>query len=228
METNDIIRYAAAGAVGLLGLFAQESVKEVIKKFFSGLGRTGTNVVFFALLGGLVFLTYYSINITTDQKATAPITEVPAEEPLHAKSDAVVYVEAGLEITKEGLELLEKKQKRDSIRLAQRKKVWVYQVGFPMGEDEVWETFEKLSSVSNLYAFKESKRDYRLIIDNRYNSEEEAKNALEEVRSKIGAIESRIEIIDLWSFCSKREELKTTSPLSKRKKGFKIPCYICN
>lgn len=234
MEVNQMIGYLSAAAVASLGLICSESFKEIIKKFFSGLSGKQINLLFYSLLAVAAYGAYYSVNITTNEKATKPIVVTPKETPApHVKSDVEVVAEAAPEIIKgisTGIKTIQaNKQKKDSIREANREKMWVYQVGLPMrSEKELWKAYKALKNIPNLFVFEESRKSFILIKDGKYHSEEEARNGLESFQREVDQLGVRIKVIDLLSFCSKRETLIQNDNMTARKEEVEIPCFACN
>jgi hypothetical protein len=228
MDMNTILSYGSAAAVALLGVLGSESAKEVIKKFFSGLSRRQINFLFYSLLTIAAFGTYYAVNITTNQKATMPAAEVPKEEkPVKEKSEAEVYVEAGLEAIDIARDEIHKKHVRDSVKITGRDKMWVYQLGLPMSsEKELWQAYKELKGISGITVFKQSRKSYILVKDDGADTEEEVKNGLEAIRQQADSLGIRVKVIDLWTFCSKREILKKGDRITDTKES--IPCYICD
>lgn len=120
-------------------------------------------------------------------------------------------------------------QTNDSIRMANREKMYAYQIGMPFSDlDEVFEEFNKFDNTEDFYVLKKSKRDYYLI---KYDgkTEGELRDALSDFKNQLPAdANGTAKIINLMSLCSKREKLVVGEKLTKRKIDTEIPCLICN
>lgn len=234
MDINELVKIGSAGAVAILGFICNESGKEIIKKFFSGMSRKQVSLLFYSVLGLAVFGTYYAINITSDQKATKPQEAIAEEKPVQvAKSNAELILEAAPELIEESKELVnavkENKQRKDSIREANREKLWVYQVGLPVSrEDDLWDVFRSIKSKTNVYAFKESRRRYILVKDGGFRTETEASEALEAFQAETGLQDVRVKVIDLLSLCPRKGKLVQSDKITARKEKTSIPCFTCD
>lgn len=155
--------------------------------------------------------------------------EEPVPEP---KSDLEIYSEDAKYVIDRGSEWnKDRKARKDSLK-ATREKHWVYQIGDPYSSQEaVLENYEKLLLVptikaSSVYAFKISRKKYLLCIDNG-NSEKMTKSDLQDLKSQIDSITSRICILDLAENCGLKEEITGIDKLTFRRKDVKIPCKMC-
>jgi hypothetical protein len=232
MELTQYISYGSAALVTLAGILFQESAKEIIKKFFSGLSRGQINALFYSLLALAAFGAYYAANLTTDQKATVPVAEVRTEEPRQGKSDAEVLAEVAPQIIETGKEIVasvkENKQKKDSICEATRPKMWACQLGAPVsGEKALWKTFKELKNIPNVFAFKESRRTYTLV-KGWFDTEEAARNAADELKQETAALGMFVKAVDLSALCSRKEKIIKSEDVTSGKEDTGIPCYICD
>jgi len=153
-----------------------------------------------------------------DQEKTIQL--VPTE-----KSDIEIVTEAGSEIVKN---MIENKQRKDSIFNAVRKQMWVFQIGdIANNEDAILELYQHLKDLGRLSVFRESRKSFFLFKDHG-KSKQELQNALEDIKSQVLKATSRVIIIDLMNKCKKREIVKKTDDLIFKKKKVKINCYECS
>lgn len=155
--TPKIIALIVAGIGGLILLALQESIKEIIKKLFSGLNSKQVTLIFIVLIGftfGVIYITGFSFLEDTPPKVEAEKTVIT-----NNPSDAQVYSELAKTGLNEVKELSDKKHIKDSVRIATREKQWVYQIGIPKeSEKEAWEMAKALNNIPNICVFKESRK----------------------------------------------------------------------
>lgn len=226
MTIQQIIVLAAAGIISSIGFIFKEVIKEFIKKIISGLSPMQVTSVFLLLIiFAFGFLSFIGFKITDDQEAPLSETTNAFDNP----SDAQVYAELTKTGLKEVKELSDKKHIKDSIRIATKEKEWVYQVGLPKkDESDAWETTKTLQDIPGICIFKESRKSYLIICEKNY-SEKMLTDSLESFRSLVESLspENKVKIIDINSFCSKRQKLIETGRVTKRKHKESFRCVTC-
>jgi hypothetical protein len=179
------------------------------------------------LVGGVI---YISIDVNTSSNAggnTADSNIQKSAVPTN-KTDAEIALEAGKLLKESYDDLRENKLRKDSIRNATRKRIWVYQIGLPTtNKAKLLETLNQLNNVSNIKIFQSDKRTFFIYKDDGY-SEQELKDSLDFFQSKFKVIDSRLEILDLMAYCKNREEVVKGEDIKIKKEDVKLPCYTCN
>ncbi|CAN5913847.1 hypothetical protein BH11BAC7_BH11BAC7_08920 [soil metagenome] len=126
--TPKIIALIVAGIGGLILLALQESIKEIIKKLFSGLNSKQVTLIFIVLIGftfGVIYITGFSFLEDTPPKVEAEKTVIT-----NNPSDAQVYSELAKTGLNEVKELSDKKHIKDSVRIATREKQWFIRLAY--------------------------------------------------------------------------------------------------
>ncbi len=147
---------------------------------------------------------------------------------IEAKTPDEVYVEAGLKVGGIVLDKLKEKRKRDSTELANRGKVLVYQIGMPTTDKEVlWNAYQKVKSLPNVYAFTEDKSFYLIKIEN--YTEQAMQDSLASTVAALAkkGVNERVEILNILKFCNRREIVVQDKKI-RIKHHDDIPCYSCN
>jgi hypothetical protein len=117
----------------------------------------------------------------------------------------------------------------DSIKMANREKMFAYQIGLPMSDkSQVFEEYKKIHDSTGLFVMKVSRRDYYIVkYDGR--SKEELEDNLDNFNALLSIdISGNAKVINLMSLCSKREKLMRGENLTKRKETIELPCLICD
>ncbi|MDB5272232.1 MAG: hypothetical protein JWO58_599 [Chitinophagaceae bacterium] len=150
------------------------------------------------------------------------------------KSDAEVnaeLIEKGVDV---GTTLIENvsaaKQQRDSIRAANRKEVWIFQIGGNQSSPKAFEElYHQLSgSLTNLYLFKESKHSYYLIKKDNCDSQQELLDKQNEVEAAIqqAGATADIRVINLTSYCELKDDVQMDDNVKLKGKD-RLDCYTC-
>ena len=230
MEPKIYIGLVLSMLLAIGSVVFNESIKELIKKFFSQLSKFQINLLYFTLLILTIALPLsisYFVPSTHENDNIINIDSLNTHDT-QGKDDITKYVEAGIKVTEETKKLFAIKHHNDSIKKANREKIWVYQIGLPKNDiSELWNSYNSLQHFSNIFIFKESKNSFFIIKDDGY-SEQELKDSLPNFKIKIDSIEKRIKIIDLMSVCPKRKKITTTKKIKLKKGNPEVPCYICN
>lgn len=145
------------------------------------------------------------------------------------KSQTQVIIDAGTTILEPGADLLNKKRKNDSIRLAKREKMFAYQLGVPLKSEKlVIEAYAKLSDVEGVCVLKKSRNEY-LLIKYEDKSEKLLDEDLENYKSEhTGEIMGEVRKVDLVKECGKRKKPILSGKISKRKGNIQIDCLTCD
>jgi hypothetical protein len=233
METTHIVGGIASLAVLALGIFFNEVIKEGIKKSFSDLSPQRMRGVFVILAIACLALAYGAgFGIT---KAVAGETNVVPEATIdnvdEYQNDSIqAAVEVAKVIIDEVDESLEAKRTRDSITLANREKYWVYRIGNPKDDESaVWDAAMEIKSIGDISIFKEGRKSYTIICDPGFN-EQTMRDSLSsyEARLDLLGVNYRLELIDLMSYCSKKESLIETEPIKRKKHDESFKCLTCD
>ncbi len=138
----------------------------------------------------------------------------------------VAVVDKALDI---GKEAIQRRRMRDSIRLANREQMYVYQIGLPARhEDDIIEEYQKLSNTEDVFIFKNGRRDYFLVKDEG-KSELTLRDSLEVFKEKLpNTIIGSAKVINILQLCSRNEKLTRAKNINFKKSKQEIPCFICD
>jgi hypothetical protein len=170
-----------------------------------------------------------------------PIQGISSEQPLNSEQvkdetptsndNIEMYLKAGEILADVVGDAIETKKLKDSIRVANKEKMYAYQIGLQITDkDELFESFNKLSEagVSNLYVLKKGKNDF-ILVKYEAKPENELKDSLDAFKLRISSIHNeKVDVINLMSECDKKEIIKKGEKLTKRKEDSEIPCLICD
>lgn len=225
MGTNTIIILTSSLFLAAATFFFREAIKNIINKFSSNLSKRQTNIIFIVLL-----IFFASIPFLISSFGVFPDTTDNTPAPIHIKenSDIDEYVENGIKVDSLVESKIEKKHLKDSIKRANRKQIWVYQIGTPKKYDsELIGALKLLDTISNICVFKKSRKSYYIIKDDGC-SKKELENSLDSVKSMLAGITKRVDIINLDSFCNKKEKIKEIKKITDKKNKIEIPCFECD
>lgn len=223
----EIIGLAGAALVIALGLFFAENIKSVAQHYFSNRSKSQiNNTYYFVLVGGVLlflavaYLGGFEKNSDTDEIVTPQLPQPPQ------KTVEAEYVEAGKVIIDLATEAYEDKKQNDSIIIANKEKIWACQIGTPKKWDAAWDLYEKVKQIDGICFFKISRNEY-LVVKYNGDSEENVKTTMNNLLSEIDNIGEKIQVIDLMSFCSKKEKVVEQKKLRNKKKDFEVRLYEC-
>lgn len=228
MTQGQIITIIITGAAALIPFFFREAIKEGIKKMFSGLSPRQVTALFFVLIVTLVIIAS-ATGFTFSGEDSPPGSSQQEVNSSKTPTDAEVYADlakTGINVTED---LLDKKRNKDSVRLANREKIWVYQIGLPKSsEADAWEAANKFAKIPSVSIFKESRKSYLLFQDIE-RSKEMLEDSLLQFKSELDSIVpgTRVKIVDLMSFCPKRKKLIESGKISRRKETEQYKCMSC-
>lgn len=148
-------------------------------------------------------------------------------------TDAEVALEAGTEVIELFQELgegiSENNHIKDSIYEANRKHLWVYQIGEIMtSEEAVVNAFKQLDGLANIKVFKESKKSFVLYKDDGVTEEQTLIDGLEQIQSLVSHATSRVYVIDLMTKCDKKEDIVMIDPVKVKKDETEVECCTCD
>ena len=162
-----------------------------------------------------------SPHISADNESAE--TDVEEEE-----EDNGNLIDKGIEVLKIRLE---RKRLKDSIRTANRKKFWAYQIGVNRRSPHDFEPLYKAlhGKVPNIYIFKEASNSYFLIKNDGYATQEELIANHDEVETALHevGISERAIITNLTNFCDFKDEVKLDGEKKVGRKG-KVECLVCD
>ncbi len=128
-----------------------------------------------------------------------------------------------------GKEAIQRKRMRDSLRMANREQMFVYQIGLPARhEDDIIKEYQKLINTEDVFIFKNGKRDYFLVKDEGL-SEQALKDSFEIFKQQLpSTIIGSAKVINIMQLCSRKEKLTRAKNIYLRKSKLEIPCFICD
>lgn len=227
--TNNQITLILAAIGSFIILALNESIKELIKKLFSNLNSKQITIIFICLIGlvfGLISIT--GISFFGEKSNSSDMNDQSAIIKSH--SDAEVYADLTKLALEKGEKLLDNKQIKDSIRIANRDKFWVYQIGIARSsESEAWEAAQALDGIDHIYIFKESRKSYLVVWDNNYDRKM-SEDSLENFKASADSIllGNRVKVVDIMGLCPKRKKLKETDQITKKKRPEIFRCVTCD
>lgn len=192
---------------------------------------------------GIILLLGSCDDTTTNNNAAdssnSPIqTEKPASQGIEnsnvnesnsqgsKKTDGEIILEATDLAVNAISDLIEIKRIKDSIRQANKNKMFAYQIGLKMGEREAYSAYKTLKdeNISSIYVFKVGRKEY-YIVQFEANGEEELKEMFGAFKTQLGENGTEgLKVINLNDFCNNRE---TITKLVKSEDGIEIKCLTC-
>lgn len=226
MEINltEIIGFAGAGLVVILGLFFAENIKNLAKHYFSNRSRGQINTMFyFVFFGGIVlFLGIAYLGGFEEKKNTTKVEE----QTIPAKTPESEYIDAAKEIYDITTDAIKTKKHKDSIFIANKEKIWAYQIGTPKKRDAAWDLYEKVKDIDGVCFFKIARKEYLVIIHNGYG-EDDITHAMTSTQAEIDSIGETLKIINMTTFCSKKEKVIEQKRLRNKRKNYEVRLYEC-
>lgn len=170
-------------------------------------------------------------NVTTTNNTTTNNTTVVSDTIKHLTEEE--KIEAGIDKSIEVINgLSEIVKERREARNAAKDPMWVYQIGAPINSlDKAIEECNRYDEIKNIFVFKKSKREYYLIKDDGYLSENELKDSLDNFARKISSYtNARIKPVDLSQECTSKKYPTTAETEKKKIDGeiVEVECLICN
>lgn len=171
-----------------------------------------------------------SVENKSDISATNNVTEVNVVQDSDTTKAAKLIAETTEALITLGENIIKNHKVKDSIRSAEREKLYGYRIGLPISDkDEVFEAYNKLNATENIYALKQTRQDYFLVYYNGF-SKEQLEDSLETYRLKLPSeFKNTLKVINIMDLCSNsKQNLMVDEKLSKRKSETEIPCLICD
>lgn len=232
MDYYKVIGIILASLPAMAGLIFMEAIKKIIEKKFSNASNKGINLLFFLFLiiafAIPVFTGLYLPSGNPENNGTVN-TSTNNEEQNNTAATINAITNAATTVKDFAEDISKNKQRKDSIFKANRKQVWVYQIGLPKNNlESLWEAYKKLKAIPGIFVFKESRKNFFIIKDDAY-TEQQLTDSLNKVKMQIDTIcaEKKIEIINLMDFCSKKETIIEGEKIRIKKEKEEIPCWIC-
>ena len=121
------------------------------------------------------------------------------------------------------------KRRADSIKRANRLPRWVYQIGNPVSDEkELWDTYDRMHGMGNVYVFKQSNHQFILIKDDGYSGQQLSDSSAHFVQllNAIGVYD-KVEPYDLMNDCKLKETVIQVEDI-KLKRGKVMECLVCD
>lgn len=167
------------------------------------------------------------INVDVAPSDSKPSQEPTIQESSTPKTDWDKGVEVYNEVKSTVKEIKETDNYNDSVWKANRKKMWVYQIGLPTTDKTyLSETYDKLKNVSNIKIFQADKKTFILYKDG--FTEKELKDSFDFFKSKFKIIDSQFDTVDLTKYCKNRKTIVQGEGIKIKKSDVRLPCFKCN
>jgi len=197
--------------------------------------KTVLLVAALGLLGFIGYLLYYDATqpsivqlSSIDSSSTSTINNEAAKTDEEVRAE---LIQKGSEhITTLIKDARAEKKQRDSIHLANRKAISIYQIGgFTSDPKDFEELYKRLTEVgiTNLYIMRQSRKVFYLVKNDNAKSTEEVGNNLSDLHRtmKEADIREDIEVKDLHSFCDAADAVPDGDVKVAHK--VKLECYSC-
>lgn len=224
---TDILTIIAPIAVMAIGLLFQETIKSLISKHISNLSKSQVSSYFFLLLIGATLTSVALIQTgayVIDSGEKSVTIESEKIEPEKPKTEAQVYTEALDTLVDIVGEMAENKRLRDSSKIANRPRFWVYKFGTLKSKRAALALYEGLKSLEGVCLFQEDRKNYLVILIQANTTESGLRANISLLQNSLN-INETIDVIDLASLCSSRKEITETDPVEYD--GGAIKCYRC-
>ncbi|SFX51383.1 hypothetical protein [Cytophaga hutchinsonii] len=188
--------------------------------------------ILFSVLTGILFSCgshsdTQNLEINTEPYADSlQQTTVVTKESEAGKTDAEVMVDVLVDVL--GNNIAEKR-KKDSAKFANREKVWVYQIGLAeKNEQQLWKVYDRIKSMGNIYAFKQSDDSYILIWNDFYTQEQLIDSLYHfNMRLSKAGVSDIAKPYDIMTDCKLKEKVVHTGGIKNSKKQV-MPCLMCD
>jgi len=221
MEISNI-GIGASLVVVIIGLLSKEALKKLLSNWSDNLSKTQVNILLIAIIAafalGVIPITAFIEEKTAESQ--------PSQPPQRYKEDA--YVDAGKLVIDKSEKWIEDKHRKDSIREANKPQKWVYQIGPAISEKSaLFDRYRLVRDLGNVYIFKESRKNYLIVLDKGYGSQSQCMEELDNFKRQMTAIENNITVTNLMSFCSLKQNLVKIENIQERKEPIELPCMEC-
>lgn len=212
--------FASIGTLILTVVF-KPAIEKLLEKHYSNLSKAQvTRSVY--LLFAVAFTLLFGIG-----EVGAGFVEAKEPEKIEERPVTTAEVIVG-QIDKRADQIIDhnaqKKAQRDSL-IANREKKWVYQIGSPMPKKEAMKLYNGLKSIEGMCLFKEGRKSYRVILYEANSTEAGLKTNLSFLQEKLASLNEDISVVDLTSFCSRKETLSKVESIESE--SGHIRCYEC-
>jgi hypothetical protein len=141
------------------------------------------------------------------------------------------YIKAGKELIEVGKDISSNKKYKDSVRTANKKPVWVYQLG-PAFDDEdlAGAAIEKLKTISNISVFKQGRREFYIIKDDGISTEELLEENYGDIKKQVAALSNyTVQKCNLSIKCSSKTNPTITKNMHYKfqKEKKEVECRTC-
>ncbi len=232
METSHIVAVVASGVLATFAFIFHETIKEMIKKSISDQSPQRVRRFFVVLIFIGIAIVYGSGYGITSLIADNDVPSIPesSNQIDEYQNDTIQAIVEGTKIIiEEGEEFFDKKRLQDSTELVNREKRWVYKIGDPFdNESDAWDAAMALSYLGDISIFKEQRKSYMIVCDPIFDKDElEASLTSYKFQLDSLGLTYRITVVDLMSYCSKKESIVETEAIDMRKRDETFPCLTC-
>ncbi len=163
-----------------------------------------------------------AIKVSTSNNDTVIVQQLSDSEKTKSKEE--IYAELAVKGLEFGRDVFKNMKTNDSIKMANREKIYAYQIGLAISDkDVVFDLYSKLANTDDIYVLK-SRKDY-FIIKYDGNGEKELNDSLLGFKKMFGQNVSVVNLMDLYS---KNRKLVRGENLTKRTDDTKIQCLVCD
>lgn len=189
-------------------------------------------VIVLIALSFIGYLPYYDatqpsiVQLNSIDSSTVNNTAVKTDEQVRAE-----LIQKGSEhVTALIKDARVEKRQKDSIHLANRQAIWIYQIGgFKSDAKDFEELYKKLTEggITNIYIMRQTRKVFYLVKNDNAKSTEEVGSNLNGLQDsmKEANIREDIEVKDLHSFCDTDDALPDGEVKVAHK--VKVECYSC-
>ncbi len=203
-----------------------EVVKDQISKIWKNATPKQVRIAFFGVMG-VVLIFPNLVGFMFDTKKPQPDAaniEVPTSTN---KSDLETYKEIGEGAVDLIQQAAAEKRRKDSIRIANRPKNWVVQIGEPYNKLKgVKQALAQLKDRNNVFVFKEGGK-YRICWQDGNQDKEELEGEYDEIREELELGSSKLSVKDINKICPSKKSAVSIKDINNRKEGFTTPCKTC-
>ncbi len=192
-------------------------------------------IVALGLLGLLGYLFYYDATQpsviqlnSVDSSSTITNNEAPTKTGEEVRAELIK--EGSEHVTALIKDARAEKRQKDSIHLANRQAITIFQIGgFKSDAQDFEELYKRLTEagITNIYIMRQSRKVFYLLKNDNTKSMEEVGDKLSSFHDamKKADIREDIEVKDLHSFCDSEDALPDGDVKVARK--VRVECYIC-
>lgn len=217
--------------VGIVVFLLKSSISNLIERHYSQLSKAQVaRSYYFILFLSVAFAFVLALggDLVFDLSGEKDMVEVE-KTPERAPTKDEVIVDAIIEGTKIGAEMLEDRRERirleDSIHRATVDQKWVYQIGEQMSKKSALRMYNGVKSLEGTCLFKDGRNKYRLIVMMAGSSEEALKANLPILQESLSHVPEAISVVDLTTSCSRKEVIFKRDPIESGDDV--ISCYEC-